>query len=44
MSKPLDESYEELVDRIDEHEDFLSEDEWQALLRRLIGHLKSKLD
>jgi len=44
MSKPLDESYEEIVELIDENEDFLSEDEWQALLRRLLGHLEAKLN
>lgn len=44
MSKPLDEGFEEIVDLIDAHEDFLSEDEWQTLLRRIIGHVKAKLD
>ena len=44
MSKPLNEAFEEISELIDEHEDFFSEDEWQSLLRRLLGHLKAKLN
>jgi len=44
MSKPLDEAFTEIIELIDDHEDFLSEDEWQTLLRRIIGHVKAKLD
>jgi hypothetical protein len=44
MSKPLNEAFEEISELIDEHEDFFSEDEWQSLLRRIVAHVKDKLN
>lgn len=44
MSKPVDEAYQDIVEAIEEQEDFLSEGEWRALLLRLRSRIESLID